>query len=577
MSLRVATHRLGALLAFGGAAQLCPGVARADFSAECTAPTATVADGYAGGTYVRLRVQQADANHTWVCYRIDAGTPAKVGGKVIVTGPTTSAPLPHTDSASDACSATSPNGVPGPHPLVDGSVGDPSDPPSAGPFKLDTYSASGEAWVCLQAETTKVRVVVPTPGTGVPDVAIHQDDPASGSPPPLPGPVGYPSSSCQTAPGAQPVLDTDVGPSHVWLVGDQAAGRADICVRGRGPVTAGGRLTVDATGSPGAIPSVTVSDDMTPCATYSRVLTIDSPTTLHISRSSGTSVPASVCVTTGVAGKRAIVDVPASPTTPTVTWTPDPDNAFGSQPITAPPGAGLPPGCPPGQVGAGGVCVTPPDAGQRVGNGLFACQFGGLAGQLNPGVQSVLDDIGNSGVPGFLTSVDSGTYTFSTSGSPLPSVCVQERADTKDPDEGDSTSAAAVATTLDMSASGAYSNIICAAASNMDGEARLSFSTVAGADEDADLQPRVESATMYFDVVVVGTQGMLTGAFTEDDGAVGTVAGYLTMVPDPFTPGNGNCITSAGTPVVSGGPVTAFRIEGALVGVLATTADTQPN
>jgi hypothetical protein len=186
---------------------------------------------------------------------------------------------------------------------------------------------------------------------------------------------------------------------------------------------------------------------------------------------------------------------------------------------------------------------------------VTVCQFTGLAGQLNPGVQSVLDDLAGTD-PLSLLDTDTGTYSFSTSGSPLPSPCASVEASVLDEDV--SVEAEAAVGTVSISASGGYINTICGTGT-ADGSATLTGTVLAGINQDGDLSPEPSSATADYDITFAGGQGVLTGTFTDGEDT-GTSAGYVNIVPDPLTPGNGNCIS---------GPVKAFRVTGAFVGVTA--------
>jgi hypothetical protein len=174
---------------------------------------------------------------------------------------------------------------------------------------------------------------------------------------------------------------------------------------------------------------------------------------------------------------------------------------------------------------------------------VTVCQFIGLTGQLNPGVPSIL--------PGLVFG-GSGTYSFSTSGSPLPSLCVNVL------EEDVLDEAEAAVGTVSISASGGYDNILCGTG-NAGGSATLTGTVLAGINQDGDLSPEPSSATADYHILFAGGQGVLTGTFTDGEDT-GILAGYVNIVPDPLTPGNGNCI---------GGPVKAFRVTGAFVGVTA--------
>src|SRR5688500_1517883 len=178
-----------ALLAAVGAAP-----ALAIDSTSCTSPTATVADGFAGGTYVKLRAQQSSGD-TLVCVRLDNGTSVRFGGALRITGASADAPAPAVDESSSACSTTTGNTAPGPHPLLKAAVGEP-----ATPIEVDTYAKGRDAWVCVTAGSVKRRVAIRLPNLVVPSVAWYQDAAPPAPSPEAPTP-GYPSSGCQNVNG----------------------------------------------------------------------------------------------------------------------------------------------------------------------------------------------------------------------------------------------------------------------------------------------------------------------------------------------------------------------------------------
>lgn len=128
--------------------------------------------------YVNYGLPGASTVGAAVCYRIDAPDGTGVGGRIAIlpaapdvdiTGvgvPTIG--VPSTDTNSTACSTTTPNGVPGTHPISSGSV-------LGVPYMIDAYSGPTGSWVCIQLpNTVSTRVVVPTtsPITGTPDVTV---------------------------------------------------------------------------------------------------------------------------------------------------------------------------------------------------------------------------------------------------------------------------------------------------------------------------------------------------------------------------------------------------------------------
>jgi len=299
--------------------------AAAQYSNTCTAANAEVIDGFAGPAYVAMRIQQnpSDPSTTWVCYRAWGGGAADLGGRVDVDQGSTQPNLPTTDPAFDACSATPGNAVPGPHPLINGAIGHPTQPTTL-PYLLDVYSGQGQAWVCLRFDSFAQRVIVRPPAVGVPSVQVNHDDVTVPDPVEPSGRPGYPSATCQTDSTRQRLLDLGAGPTTVWLYASlPTANETRLCVRADGPVSAGGMLVVDGSLSPGFDPSQMVSSDLTPCTWL--VAEGVQPIQYSIKRSPGTTVPASLCVSTGFTRLRVTVREPSvSPIVPTVTWVPDP-------------------------------------------------------------------------------------------------------------------------------------------------------------------------------------------------------------------------------------------------------------
>jgi hypothetical protein len=290
------------------------------YSNTCTSPGATIADGYAGSnTYVTLRAQPnpSDATQEWVCYRIANPSSGSVGGRVTVGGAGASgAGLPSHDSSAQACSTTSGNQVPPPHPLVNGTL-------VSQAFMVDTYAASNTAWVCLTAGSVSQRVIVPEPGVSGSPTVFNQLD---ASPPPLPSPSAdpYPSGMCQSSGGSQ-LMNATAGGTQLWVYSWQPNGSTlDVCARAAGSVTAGGALSVSAAGSPGVSPVLQTGSDATPC-TFS-IFTIKTPpqAASSLSTSPAGANPATVCVGAGSSMSTYTVGTSGQATLPTVTWTPDP-------------------------------------------------------------------------------------------------------------------------------------------------------------------------------------------------------------------------------------------------------------
>lgn len=307
-------------------ALVAPGEATAaQFSNTCTAPNAQLIDGFAGPAYVALRIQQdpSDASTTWVCYRAWGGGGVDLGGRVDVDQGSTQPNLPTTDSASDACSTAPGNAVPGPHPLVNGAIGHPAQPTTL-PYLLDAYSGQGQAWVCFRFDSFAQRVIVRPPTVGIPSIQVNHDDATVPDPVETAARPGYPSATCHGDSARRRLLDVGAGPTHLWLYSSSpSASQTRLCVRAEGPVSAGGMLVVDGSLSPGFDPSQVISNDLTPCTWL--VAEGVQPVQYSITRSPGTTVPASLCVSSGSTRLRVSIREPSvSPVLPTVTWLPDP-------------------------------------------------------------------------------------------------------------------------------------------------------------------------------------------------------------------------------------------------------------
>lgn len=132
-----------------------------------------VVDSTTQGYRVKMYYVQPSANETDVCVRIQDSTGYGFGGQFVIT-PTvpgysvTNVQQPSSDDQSGACTATTPNAVPGSHPVSSGGV-------AGQTYLVDAYAKTGEAWICLKAGSSNVRLKVPvavpgvtvTPGTQV--------------------------------------------------------------------------------------------------------------------------------------------------------------------------------------------------------------------------------------------------------------------------------------------------------------------------------------------------------------------------------------------------------------------------
>lgn len=145
-----------------------------------------VIDSTAAGVRTFVYVHQPTTDEVWVCARVEeTATGEGYGGRLEAT-PADADPqvtgvpgIPSTDSDSTACTTTTPNDVPGSHPIAYGGVGSVD-------YMVDAYADDSEAWVCLQVGSSDHRVVVPL-GSGSPDVQFgtvaswHPDEGAPGS------------------------------------------------------------------------------------------------------------------------------------------------------------------------------------------------------------------------------------------------------------------------------------------------------------------------------------------------------------------------------------------------------------
>ena len=325
-------RRAGCLALVLAAVAVLPATASAaSYSDTCTSPGAKVADGYAGAsTYVTLRAQPkpGDPGTTWICYRVANGTSLSAGGRFDVATGSANPGVPSVDTNSTACSTSSGNVLPPPHPFLAGFAGPVT-------FSFDAYASPAGAWLCM--ETTgptvgelKRRVIVPGGGVTAPSLVNNQDAPAPPLPPPPPGPGGYPSSSCQSGAfgSSTPLINAEAGAAHGWLYTAQpSANKLHVCARITGPVTAGGMLTVDQTGSPGVgLFRETSTTDVTPCTLPLAGTT--NPVVAQLAVSPVGANPASVCVAVGDTKQRVTVGTTGSPVVRPPTWTPDPDSAL---------------------------------------------------------------------------------------------------------------------------------------------------------------------------------------------------------------------------------------------------------
>ena len=298
----------GTLLTRGGQA-----TGRSSSDCEAVAGNTTVLDGFAGDAYVRVRTARPSPDKTWVCFRVDNGTSIKQGG-LIEVDTNVGAQAPSTDGDNEACSTSSPNYLPGPHPLVDLAIGDETQPTYL-PIKVDTFRHNEAAWACVRAGGQRVRVKVPLPDAQIPSVTYFPD--AAGATPPPDDPPATQSGTCQAS-GGDRVLNMDVATTHVWLYTLRPAlNEANVCVRAQGPVSVGGVLSVKA--QVGLPVRISGSNDTTPC-TF-ELFRSEAPVQLRIARTPDGVKPASVCVDQGTTHQRVTVVTDDPLVLPIPQWT----------------------------------------------------------------------------------------------------------------------------------------------------------------------------------------------------------------------------------------------------------------
>jgi hypothetical protein len=287
-----------------------------EVSNTCTDSDAAVVDGFAGSTYVRLRVQEhpTNAQKTWVCYRAwNATGSVKVGGRVTLDRSGGNPGLPVLEPDSSGCSVTP----------VDLEVG-----PDETPILVGVNNTSSEARACFRVGTFQQSVTVPAPdGTsGLPQV--EQDPPIVPDPQERQGNPAHASSTCQSTPGNTRLANLESG--STWIAAYSAPGgpgETRLCVRGQGPVSAGGMLTVRS--STGVAPVVEGPvADTAPSSCATNVLANGSDPARFSIRVTASN-PASLCLLVGSSGpfgapgQRFTLGTSGSPAAPVV-WTPDP-------------------------------------------------------------------------------------------------------------------------------------------------------------------------------------------------------------------------------------------------------------
>jgi hypothetical protein len=283
-------------------------------AAGCDRP---LVDGYDAGTYVSVKYAQA-GSQTRVCLQVANGSTVNKDAVVTIDSGSASAELPRVDPAnnSDVCSTTTPNAAPGQHPVLDVTLA------GTQRIMLDTYSGSGEAWVCVQVGSQKVRVIVPVPSlNSPPSVNVAQDAPPPAPPPLTPWPTG-PSATCSAGNGPM-LVDSTYGPLALWLAHYEPNGStADLCVRTQGPMSLGGVLSVNTNPSDGVHPVLQQGSDWNACNGGQSLIDMDSPRRLHV-KLGPVGNPATVCIDDGSV-RTYTVGTTGSGAPTYVSWTPDP-------------------------------------------------------------------------------------------------------------------------------------------------------------------------------------------------------------------------------------------------------------
>lgn len=117
-----------------------------------------VADTTVEGVRTFVYVWRPSPTTAAVCFRAQDSAGAGAGGMVLVTPsvPGATVGVPSSDADGSACASTTPNAVPGAHPMATGGV-------AGQPFAFDTYSnGTSAAWVCVQVgSTVDTRVMLP--------------------------------------------------------------------------------------------------------------------------------------------------------------------------------------------------------------------------------------------------------------------------------------------------------------------------------------------------------------------------------------------------------------------------------
>jgi hypothetical protein len=280
-------------------------------SDACGASQVVVFDGYIGASYLRIRAL-ISGSQTVVCYRAAEAATGSIGGNISISTPVPQVGVPTTDNNYQACQAA------GSAPLVAGTV-------LGQPVYVDTYTSTGAAWVCLQLGPLQERIIAPVSPSATPSATETADPAGLTSPPPVAGPLGYPSGTCQSSggPASTQLLDANVGGTQAWLSTWQvSSSQVDVCARVAGATAVGALITLTIPPVPGLPsggglqPVFGTSSSVSPsCTTV--VAQFTSPTFALLSTSAPNQVnPAVVCVGLGTVVESVTVGFTGSPTVP---------------------------------------------------------------------------------------------------------------------------------------------------------------------------------------------------------------------------------------------------------------------
>jgi hypothetical protein len=196
-----------------------------------------------------------------------------------------------------------------------------------------------------------------------------------------------------------------------------------------------------------------------------------------------------------------------------------------------------------------------------------SCVFAGLAGNLTPGVYSVSHTL--TAALGGQLPPDSGSFSFTTDGAPLPTVCALVSSNLNE-DGSDSDTEVGIATAK-IVATGGYSNFVCGTGTASGTSTISATSILAGAPSNPDGDDL--SATANFTIAFAGGNGALAITNAKDGGGDsgnlpaigGGGAGYVNIVPDATAAGGGDCVLN---------DVHQFRVTGAFTAAIPRVSAT---